>query len=222
MSASLNASKASADVSRTVTDWKRLGGRWNTCFNTVASAHTSESNAVPPASTTPTMVHALPPKRTVLPRSKPLNAVGTFLPTTSSASPGRNIRPATSCTVGRTSSAFGETPRTCVLPSVSPRRIGNAATTTTSGLTSGPMPGARATPGTSSITRTWSTGTPLSISLVEPARRTMALRAEPDATSVASKPRASDSIATNTPTVPAMPRIATTVDVHRARSDRRL
>ena len=63
---------------------------------------------------------------------------------------------------------------------------------------------------------------PLSISLVEPARRTMAFCGDPDATSVASNPRASDSIATNTPTVPAMPSTATTVDVHRARSERRL
>ncbi len=63
---------------------------------------------------------------------------------------------------------------------------------------------------------------PLSISDVAPARRTMALRSEPDATSVASKPRASDSMATKTLTVPAMPRTATTVDVQRARSERRL
>ena len=65
-------------------------------------------------------------------------------------------------------------------------------------------------------------GTPLSISLVAPARRTIALRGEPEATRVASKPLASESMATNTPTVPAMPSTATTVDVHRARRDRRL
>ena len=41
------------------------------------------------------------------------------------------------------------------------------------------------------------------------------LRADPDATRVASNPRASESIATKTPTVPAMPSTATTVEVHR-------
>ena len=46
--------------------------------------------------------------------------------------------------------------------------------------------------------------------------RTIALRAEPDATRVASNPRASDSMATKTPTVPAMPSTATTVEVQRA------
>src|ERR1700722_12940507 len=44
----------------------------------------------------------------------------------------------------------------------------------------------------------------------------MALSSEPDATSVALNPRASDSIAMKTPTVPAMPRTATIADVQRA------
>jgi len=72
------------------------------------------------------------------------------------------------------------------------------------------------------MTRTCSSITLLSISEVAPARRTIALRGEPEATSVASKPRASESIATNTPTVPAMPSTATTVEVHRARRLRTL
>jgi hypothetical protein len=62
----------------------------------------------------------------------------------------------------------------------------------------------------------------LSISLVAPARRTIALLAEPDATNVASNPRASESIAMNTPTVPAMPSTATMVEVQRALKLRRL
>ena len=65
------------------------------------------------------------------------------------------------------------------------------------------------------MTRTWSRTTLLSISEVAPARRTIALRGEPDAIKVASKPRASDSMATNTPTVPAMPSTATTVEAQR-------
>jgi hypothetical protein len=92
---------------------------------------------------------------------------------------------------------------------------GNEAITTTSGLTSGPA-SPRSTPGASSTTRTCSSITLLSISDVAPARRTIALRADPEATRVASKPRARESMATKTPTVPAMPSTATTVDVHRA------
>ena len=60
------------------------------------------------------------------------------------------------------------------------------------------------------------------ISVVEPARMTSASSGEPEATSVARKPRASESMATNTPTVPAMPRMATMVEVQRARMLRKL
>src|SRR5271157_5461993 len=63
---------------------------------------------------------------------------------------------------------------------------------------------------------TASSATPLVISEVAPARTISALSSEPDATSVARNPRASDSIATNTPTVPAIPSTATMVEVHRA------
>jgi hypothetical protein len=44
----------------------------------------------------------------------------------------------------------------------------------------------------------------------------MALSAEPDETSVALNPRASESIATKTPTVPAIPSTATIAEVQRA------
>ena len=60
------------------------------------------------------------------------------------------------------------------------------------------------------------------ISEVEPARITSALPGDPDATSVALNPRASESMATNTPTVPAIPSTATIVEVHRARMLRKL
>ena len=102
-----------------------------------------------------------------------------------------------------------------------PPSAGISGGSTTSGLTRAPaLP--RATPGASSMTRTCSSITLLSISEVAPARRTMAFWAEPDATSVAWKPRASESMATKTPTVPAMPRTATTVEVQRSRRLRRL
>jgi len=54
------------------------------------------------------------------------------------------------------------------------------------------------------------------ISVGEPARITRALPGEPEATNVALKPLARDSMATKTPTVPAMPIMATMVDVQRA------
>ncbi len=62
----------------------------------------------------------------------------------------------------------------------------------------------------------------LTISLPTPARRTMALEGEPEATSVALKPRAMDSIATKTPTAPAMPSTATMAEVQRSRTLRTL
>ena len=58
----------------------------------------------------------------------------------------------------------------------------------------------------------------LSISEVAPARRTIAFWGEPEVTRAASKPRARASMATNTPTVPAMPRMATMVVRQRART----
>src|SRR5689334_8210015 len=62
----------------------------------------------------------------------------------------------------------------------------------------------------------------LSISDVDPARLTMALSADPEETSVALNPFARESIATNTPTVPAIPSTATMADVQRWRTLRRL
>src|SRR5579859_584716 len=63
---------------------------------------------------------------------------------------------------------------------------------------------------------TVSSATPLVISEVAPARTTSALSGEPDETIVVRNPLASDSMATNTPTVPAIPSTATIEDVHRA------
>src|SRR5215471_3629519 len=121
----------------------------------------------------------------------------------------------------RTSRAFGETPRTCTLASVPVERRGKGAITTTSGVTSGPSP-PRATPGASSRIRTCSRVTLLSISEVEPARRTIALPNDPEETSVALNPLASESMATKTPTVPAIPRMATMLEIQRSLTLRRL
>jgi hypothetical protein len=98
---------------------------------------------------------------------------------------------------------------------------GSVVTATTSALTSGPS-APRATSAASSITRSCSRVTTLSISDVAPARRTMAFLGEPEVTSASSKPLERASMATNTPTVPAMPRIATIVLRQRARTLSRL
>src|SRR5229473_4389869 len=63
---------------------------------------------------------------------------------------------------------------------------------------------------------TESSATPLVISEVAPARTISALSSEPDETSVALKPLARESMATKTPTVPAIPTTATIAEVHRA------
>jgi hypothetical protein len=55
----------------------------------------------------------------------------------------------------------------------------------------------------------------LSISESDPPRRIMALPGDPDATSVALKPRAIESMATKTATTPAMPSTAMAVEAQR-------
>ena len=80
----------------------------------------------------------------------------------------------------------------------------------------------RATPAASSIVRSSSRVIALTISESAPARRTIALPGEPEATSVARKPWAMASMATKTPTVPAMPRTATMAEVQRWRTLRTL
>ena len=72
------------------------------------------------------------------------------------------------------------------------------------------------------MTLTSSSETPLVISEVAPARTIRALSLEPEETSVARNPRANDSMATKTPTVPAIPRTATMAEVHRAFTLRKL
>jgi hypothetical protein len=64
--------------------------------------------------------------------------------------------------------------------------------------------------------------TPPVISEVAPARIMMALSSDPEETSVALNPRASDSMATNTPTVPAIPTTATIAELQRAFTLRKL
>ena len=94
-------------------------------------------------------------------------------------------------------------------------RTGSAAITTTSALTSGPS-APRATCGASSTIRTSSSVDRARHLGVRARRCTIAFCGWPDETSVALKPRASASIATNTPTVPAIPSTATTEEVQRS------
>jgi hypothetical protein len=121
----------------------------------------------------------------------------------------------------RTSSARDETPRTWTLASVPVLTSGNAATTTTSAEASG-WPSRRRTPAADAITRTASMEIALTISESAPARRTIAFSGEPEDTMVARKPRAIASMATNTPTVPAMPSTATIAETQRWRTLRTL
>ena len=93
--------------------------------------------------------------------------------------------------------------------------------TTTSALTSPSSP-CRTTCGMSSTMRTSSSRIALVISESEPACCTIAFCGSPDETMVALNPRASASIATNTATVPAMPRIATSDEAQRRRTLRML
>ncbi len=144
-----------------------------------------------------------------------------FEPTMSSARPGRKNRPAVIRTLARTSRTLAETPRTWTLASVPVRASGKAAMTTTSPEASGPR-ASRATPAASSIVRSSSRVIALTISESAPARRTMAFPGEPEATSVARKPWAMASMATKTPTVPAMPRTATMAEDQRWRTLRTL
>ncbi len=130
-------------------------------------------------------------------------------------------RPSTIFTLSRTERTRGDTPRIWTLASASVPRMGSAAMTTTSGLTSGPE-ASRATCGASSTSRTSSTCRMLVISLSAPARWTIAFWGRPDEVTVALKPRARASMATKTPTVPAMPRTATTEELQRSLALRRL
>ena len=76
--------------------------------------------------------------------------------------------------------------------------------------------------GASSTIRTSSTSRTLVISLSAPERWTIAFWGRPDEVTVAWKPRASASIATKTPTVPAIPSTATTEELQRSFALRRL
>src|SRR6266852_3611768 len=107
------------------------------------------------------------------------------------------------------------TPESVLMAPIPVERNGIGAIRTDSGVNNGPS-GPRAMPGASWMIFTESIETPLVISDVAPARVMSALSAEPDETSVALNPRASDSMATKTPTVPAIPTTATIVDVQRA------
>jgi hypothetical protein len=60
------------------------------------------------------------------------------------------------------------------------------------------------------------------ISVFDPARVISALEGDPDETIVARNPRAMAIIATNTPTVPAIPSTATIEEVQRTRTLRKL
>ena len=183
-------------------------------FSTAASAQISESKALPFASKKPTTCQ-IPGRCAPRPRDPGRHTTcAAFLPTTISYSPGRRNRPCVMRTLSRTSSTRPDTPRTCTLASPSPARSGRFAIPRPRRSRADRVPPRhlrRVFDDAHGIEqeRRWSSRN----------RRPTAARwrsaGRPDETSVAWNPRASASIAMNTATVPAIPMIATSDDVHR-------
>src|SRR2546426_516741 len=98
-------------------------GRPNACMNWSTSPQISESKPVPPASAIPTTVQRSPPNASSAPSATPLNWVAMLFPTTTSCVPNWKGRPWTMWTLGRSSSARGDTPRINALGNVSIRGV---------------------------------------------------------------------------------------------------
>jgi hypothetical protein len=105
-----------------------------------------------------------------------------------SALPGRNMRPATSCTWGRSARPAAEVPRMVRLPALALSFLGRALSTTVSALARRWPSAPRAMPGRLARTAAWLRSTPLLISEGEPLRRAMTLSGRPVATRVARMP----------------------------------
>ena len=119
--------------------------------------------------------------------------------------PGLNLRPAITLTCGRSSQAFGPTPRSCALASVPSALVTMFTTCDSSGDTRGRPSLPRAMPARFPISGIWSRVIIEFVSDCDPPRRTIALASSPVVLSVASNPSAIASSATRTPTTPAIP-----------------
>ena len=119
--------------------------------------------------------------------------------------PGLNLRPSISLICGRSSQAFAPTPRSCALASVPSALVTMFTTCDSSGDTSGRPSLPLAVPGRLVISGTWSRVITELVSACDPPRRMIAVSALPVPFNVAWKPSPIASIATSTPTTPAMP-----------------
>ena len=196
--------------------------RRNACIICSTSPQISESNAVLPASNTPTTVHCRPANDNCWPISTPANWRATELPTTISDEPARNMRPSMILTCGRSVLPISGRPRTTtLLRLVGSSIFGSEFSTTTSFDTSGWPSAPRATSGEVSISDAWSRNTPLCTSVWLPWRITTTLSGDPVDTSVAFSPASSISTAANTNTTSAMPpavRPVVSLRTHRLRA----
>ncbi len=160
---------------------------------------------MPPASAIPTTVQRSPPNGSSAPSATPLNRSAMFLPTTISCVPNWKARPSVTRKPGRSSNAWGDTPRTTTLLIPFVVFLKRLITTTTSRDSSGRPSLAGATSGW--VSRTLAVPRSIWLTSSEPAARrsTMAFSGEPVSTSVASRPWASIKTPANTNTTSATP-----------------
>jgi len=106
----LNAANCAGELKRARKVWKEFR-RLNALCTTPTSAHSSDSRTVPPSSNMPTTVQVLWPRRSVLPRSNPLNSRTMPRPAMISFVPVRNIRPSAMRMLWRSATPAAEMPR---------------------------------------------------------------------------------------------------------------
>jgi hypothetical protein len=147
-----------------------------------------------PASNTPTTVQSREAKRSVSPRPAPLKSSAIERPAMISAVPGRNMRPSTRCTCGRSSSPCDVTPRITTFAGLPVLRLGSVISTTGSFDTSGRPAASSAICGSACTISACARAMPLWTSVCELRRITTTLSSRPVATSVCSSP--ADSMST--------------------------
>ncbi len=151
-----------------------------------------------PASNTPTTVQSREAKRSVSPTPAPRNPSAMARPVTTSAVPGRNIRPSARRTWGRSSIPASVTPRIVTFDGLPVSRLGRLMRTTGSRDTSRVPRDPVAMSGRLSTMPACRRSMPLCTSVCAERRMTTTLSGWPVATSVARRPAASISTVANT------------------------
>ncbi len=162
--------------------------RRNACIIWSTSPQISESKPLPPASNNPTTVQSRPAKRSRSPSPAPSKPRAIARPATISEVPGRNIRPSTTRTCGRSASPALEVPRSVTLLGLPLPRLASEFSTTGSVLASGRPSAPIAIIGRLSTIAACSRLIPLLISAPAPLRRTTTLSGRPVATNVSRMP----------------------------------